>query len=329
MKLKMHYLAYLAFRSSRKHLLYNTNTLFIILAFTFQMKATYAGYQEGLDALKIQDYITAVKEFQNAAENGDPKSQTELGKLYFTGRGIGNDKQVAFFWFTKAADQGNSESQLNLAKMYESGRHTTEDKPLAAQLYQKASDQGNSTAAYNLSHMYKDGVGVQKNEKKGYALLVKSATAGNADAQCELGKSFDSKKGGAKQAAIWYQKAVEQNHPGALFALGILYKSGKGFAKNLKLASDLIERSAELGFQDARDQAPLYQEYSKKSNEQLQAKAPEGPCFKSADERRRAENRERLEDLDFYSKLRKAAYESEHPESKLANRPNCKNYLAN
>ena len=54
-----------------------------------------------------------------------------------------------------------------------------------------------------------------------------------------------------EKAVSWYEKAVEKEHPGAQYDLGICLFYGQGVAKNRDRAVELWKLSAEQEFEDA------------------------------------------------------------------------------
>ena len=95
----------------------------IILAALFfgVMNFSIAGIQEGLAALKAEDYELALKEFQPLAEQGDASAQSNLGLMYKQGSGVKQNYKEAVNWYRLAADQGDADAQNNLGVMYAQG----------------------------------------------------------------------------------------------------------------------------------------------------------------------------------------------------------------
>jgi TPR repeat protein len=66
-----------------------------------------------------QNPTEAARWFEKAARQGDPEAALVLASLYGSGRGIDQDRQAAYFWYTLAADWGKaeaSEQRLMLAR---------------------------------------------------------------------------------------------------------------------------------------------------------------------------------------------------------------------
>jgi hypothetical protein len=58
-----------------------------------------------------------VERLQNAAAAGDPRAEFELGKRYYSGRGIPANADLAFEWLRKAAAGGRADAALMLAQI--------------------------------------------------------------------------------------------------------------------------------------------------------------------------------------------------------------------
>ena len=67
-----------------------------------------AGLQEGLDALRRQDYAAAAKELRPLAERGDAEAQYRTGLMFEHGAGYPKDQKQAVAWLTRAATQGHA-----------------------------------------------------------------------------------------------------------------------------------------------------------------------------------------------------------------------------
>lgn len=190
-------------------------------AFLLLPAFAHAGaYEEGVKALERGDYPAALRQLRPLAQKGDPRAETNLGILYYLGRGVPQDDKEALKWLRKAAARGHSPAQHALGLMHAEGRGVTQDFAAAAQWYRKAADQGFAPAQNALGLMYEAGVGVDK----------------------DLG-----------QAAGWYRKAAEQNDEHGLNNLGTLYAQGEGVELNHVLAFMLFNLAAAQGNETAID----------------------------------------------------------------------------
>ncbi len=74
-----------------------------------------ARYAQG-DGVK-QDYVEAVRWFQQAAEQGHVVSQATLGAYYWAGRGVPQDLSQAYFWSVVARAGGDEASKYRVAAL--------------------------------------------------------------------------------------------------------------------------------------------------------------------------------------------------------------------
>ncbi|HXD86645.1 MAG TPA: tetratricopeptide repeat protein, partial [Urbifossiella sp.] len=79
------------------------------------------------------------------------------------------------------------------------------------------------------------------------AELEAAAENGSAEAQNALGLLLCFGHDDPFTAAIWFERAAEQNHPEALRTLGYLAEGGRGVPKDEARALDCLRRAAELG----------------------------------------------------------------------------------
>lgn len=102
-----------------------------------------AGAKEGLAALELSDYRTALRELTPAAEQGDTAAQAALGKIHLHGWGVAQDPVAAARWFRRAAEAGDTLSQRMLVFLYETGTGVPKDIA-EAKRWQAASEAGAS-----------------------------------------------------------------------------------------------------------------------------------------------------------------------------------------
>ena len=85
------------------------------------MGSVHADFNDGWDAYTNGDFKTASKEWKPLAEKGDAKAQSNLGILYFNGKGVLKDYSQAVKWLKLAAEQNEPEAQYILGKIYAEG----------------------------------------------------------------------------------------------------------------------------------------------------------------------------------------------------------------
>lgn len=98
----------------------------------------------------------------------------------------------------------------------------------------------------------------------------------SADVQFHLGLKFAGSGGTVPnyaQAAAWYRKAAEQNHPLAQFNLGLMYAHGQGVARDATQSRVWYDKAAQQG--DAGAQFNLANSYHHGSFSQMPEEAAE------------------------------------------------------
>lgn len=84
-----------------------------------------------------------------------------------------------------------------------------------------------------------------------YDVLQSLSLAGDADAQNELGEMFyygKTVKRDYKQAVRFFKAAFEQQHPAAIYHLGVCYLNGEGVSKNKTLGDGFLRQASNLGY---------------------------------------------------------------------------------
>ena len=90
-----------------------------------------------------QDYNSAFKLFQSAAQQNYAAAQYQLGNAYMSGLGTENNPEAAADWYEKAARQGYTLAQRTLGSMYMHGDGVKQNKPLALAWYSILAREGN------------------------------------------------------------------------------------------------------------------------------------------------------------------------------------------
>ena len=80
-----------------------------------QAFASYHGLNQ------MQDYSEAFEFYLQAAKLGHRRAQTDLGMMYYSGKGVEEDMAQAAYWFERAAEQNDATAQYSLACLYFNG----------------------------------------------------------------------------------------------------------------------------------------------------------------------------------------------------------------
>lgn len=233
-----------------------------------------AGYSAGMILIKRRrnsDVERAVELFHVSAEQGIKESQYELGRAYYYGDGLDKNYKEALKWFEKAASQNHIEAWFYVGVVYYHARGVDRDYAKAMDCFKKSTDY--KVAQHFIGYMYEEGLGVQANMNIAKDWYLKAALQGYAPAQKSLGDYYtntsmilktdsisyiEEKKGKTtkfnghfqgtvgknyKEAAMWYQKAADQENAEAQKSLADLYVQGKGLDKDTLKAINLYRKA--------------------------------------------------------------------------------------
>ena len=105
---------------------------------------------------------------RQAAENGDPLAQNNLGYAYAIGQGVAPDTESALKWLNRAIASGFVAAQFNLGVLYEYGFGVPKDYAKALANFQIAANQGFTPAENKLGLFYEKGWAVPADLKQGF-----------------------------------------------------------------------------------------------------------------------------------------------------------------
>ena len=246
----------------------NRGSLILVLAVLVAMVGFQSGFAEE------REWVGApIEETRQAAEEGDPSAQYELGFKYDWGWGVAKDHQEAVKWYRLAAEQGNVGAQLELGDKYRFGRDVPQDYDEAVRWYRKAAWQGSKRAQVDLGTMYFFGKDVPRDPREAVMWLRRAAEQeaylyppiiAFSDAFIEdmLAGLYESGEGvqDYREAVKWYRKAAARGYAPAQRSLGDMYYRGKGVPQHYREALKWFRMAAEQG--DALAQILLGEMYA-------------------------------------------------------------------
>lgn len=203
------------------------------------------------DAFQAGEYLTAIKEAEKAAAEGDPAAHTLLGEIYSKGLGTKRDQVKAAKWYEKGAELGDANAQLAFGLMLNEGRGVKQDKARAATLFEKAAQKGLASAQYNMALVLIEGRVRKANHKEAVAWLTKAADQDHAQALYDLSGIYASDTqnsgSGMEKAIKLLKRAADLGHDTAQLEYAIKQFNGKGVPKDEVAAVKLLKSSAEKG----------------------------------------------------------------------------------
>ncbi|MCW4153705.1 SH3 domain-containing protein [Halomonas sp. 18H] len=213
-----------------------------------------ANYEKGVDEYQRGNFASALYEWRQSAEQGDPQSQFRLAEMYQNGKGTSQSQEKAHKWYTLSADSGHLPAQMALAEKHLEGEDA--DPKLAARWYERAAEAGDAQAQFRLGLLYLEGKGVEQNDSSAAKWLEAAAKQGVTPAQNNIGSLYENGRGVEQdpaKAVEWYEKAAKSGDAYAQNSLGAMYAKGKGVEKNHAWAVFWFTTSAQQGNQAAVD----------------------------------------------------------------------------
>ncbi|KAG9298824.1 hypothetical protein G9A89_015845 [Geosiphon pyriformis] len=199
--------------------------------------------------IKFRDFFDDFTHHQNE----EPETLNFLGFLLTYGIGCTIDEKNALLQTKKAADLGSSIAQSRLGIFYQNDFGVKSDYAQSFFYLEKAANAGHVFAQTFLGTCYKTGVNTTREPQLAILWLQKAAKAGDPKAQHELGLCYHHGFGIARNDEIafqWHLKAAENHLPRAAYRVAYCYKLGIRFGtpKNLKLADEWFQKSADWGY---------------------------------------------------------------------------------
>jgi len=141
--------------------------------------------------------------------------QFDIGWMYYEGKSLPRNVELAARWYRKAADHGYPQAQVNLGIMYNEGEGVAENNAEALKLFMLAAEKGHSDGQTALGMMLalgKTGEPDFVQATKWFALAANSGDVSAKQAQAELVKKMNPSQiaEGQKLAEAWVAARKEK-----------------------------------------------------------------------------------------------------------------------
>src|SRR3954463_7104545 len=104
-------------------------------------------------AYQKQQYATALKLFEAAAQKGDREAQHTLAFMYRDGKGTKRNDAKAIAWYRKSAEQGYAPAASNIGLKIATGEGANPDPTAAQTLFRRAVKNGIVEAQVKLAEI--------------------------------------------------------------------------------------------------------------------------------------------------------------------------------
>ncbi|TWG85298.1 Sel1 repeat-containing protein [Cupriavidus gilardii J11] len=180
--------------------------------------------QRAVVAYEAGAYDDALRDFADAARQGNRLAQFNYAMMLLRGEGTASQPQQALVWLRKAADNQMTHAQFTMGELHERGDLVPKSLEEANRWYERAGAGGHIQAQVALATNYFIGRGVPRDYGKAFDWYTRAATAGDGGAQYIVASYYERGEPGVverdiEQAKIWYARAAARGDPGALAKL--------------------------------------------------------------------------------------------------------------
>jgi uncharacterized protein len=202
------------------------------------------------EAYQRGDFSAALAEAKKRAA-ADPKDAAALlliGRLHIEGAGVPRNVGEGLDWFRKAADAGSTDAAFRYGAAKLVGVDTAQDDKTARAYLEKAAMAGHGGAYNLLGEMALNAA--EPNFAAAGDMFRKAASIGDPDAPYALGMLYKNGKGvaaDAKTAVEWFTRAAGAGHTAAMVELAVAEFNGKGVERDRDTAIKWFRAAAERG----------------------------------------------------------------------------------
>jgi TPR repeat protein len=192
-------------------------------------------------------FFTALREAMKRLETDskDGPAMTLVGQLYKDGLGVRRDQKEAIRWFKLGADAGDPQGAFSLALAYLRGQGVEESREAAIPWLEKAAAKDHSGAIYNLGMLAIDG-DIQ-DFARANTMFARAAALGNMDAAYALGLLYKEGRGVPRDPALaaqWLRRAADEHIVAAEVDYAVMLFNGDGVEKDEAGAARYFLRAA-------------------------------------------------------------------------------------
>ena len=189
-------------------------------------------YNLGKAAYRSEDYLEAMKQWKNAAEQGNANAAWRISSLYANEEGYVKSYEKILSWQLRAAELGLPKAMYAAAENYYYGKYgSKQDLDQALIWAEKAKESQRLNIDVPVDNLIKRIEGT---------ILFKEAEKLLEDGMQE-------------EALNQYRAAGEKGHPGALLKLAVIYDQGKPAEHEEELALHYYALASESGDREASD----------------------------------------------------------------------------
>ena len=214
----------------------------------------------------LKGFTLAFHNLWELADRGDMAAMSRLAHLYYEGRGVDRNVDMAIEWMRKSSNAGGSRTKNELIAMLLK-RASNEDIKEVYDIRTILAEEGDRNAAFRLARMYRDGEGAEKNIEKAIEFMRQASDKKVRWAKNELIDmlmKYDV-DGNCEEAYRICSESAKEGDIGAMRRLSRMYYNGKGVEKNIEKAIELMSKIVENNVVYRKELENMLTELSKKN----------------------------------------------------------------
>lgn len=197
----------------------------------------------------------ALELYQEAAAEGAAGADVQLARIFLEGGdGVAVDYQQARLWAGKAAEAGETRGLTYLGKIWMEGLGVTADSAKALVYFKQADEAGDMKAGRYVGLIAQ----ASGDDETAARWFLKAATAGDITSQYYIGKAYQDGAGVMQDvvaAMAWFQKSATRGDiiaSDGMVGMASLYEAGEGVDQDVDKAEALYQQAADLGNEAAK-----------------------------------------------------------------------------
>ena len=233
--------------------------------------------------IKTRESDTKLKEtwvladywFSKAAEKGNPKAMTGLGRCEINKASLAynkykpNHRKKALEWLLKAAEKKEESSYWWLGFFYYKGYQSKDvlerpDYKESFKWYLKSAEAGDIEGMRSVAFYYDQGIGVEEDSLQAFKWYHKAADQGDLESQYKVATFYDLGEYVRLNHNIafhYYEMAAKRGHVLSQVALSYCYSNGEGVKEDSTEAVFWARKAAEKGSAKGQFLLGLYYEH--------------------------------------------------------------------
>lgn len=197
-----------------------------------------------------EHYLIAANKFEKMMDDAENDFLLyRLGTMYYNGKGVKQDDEKAFEYFSRSAEMNNANALYAMGKYYADKNMDIYNPVTAKQYFLTAIKEGNEFAKYSLALLYTDATTDLFDIKRAIELLEEISEE-NVSAKYQLGKIYTDttfEKYDLQKGMKYFEECSELGNTNAMYQLGKVYADNTSNYYDIHKGMEYLEKSMHNG----------------------------------------------------------------------------------